>query len=528
MNKKSVYGFAIFVISIIAFVFVMCVALFNVSEDLNKQTIRIISSTDNRDLEPILYRYAEENDIDILVDYAGTLEIMEELNKKDNYYDAVWVSNSMWLYMLDGVKTSDSKIINMNPVVFGIRKSKAQELGFIDSEVKLEDIINVIKDGKLKFAMTSATQTNTGASAYLGFLSVLAGKPEILTEDYLNDDNIKENLKALFNGVNRSSGSEEFLEEMYKDGDCDAIVTYETSIININKEIDEDSDSLYAIYTQDGVSLCDSVFAYLGERNTLKEDAFLKLQSFLLSNEGQEELIKTGRRVWYGGVKEDVDKEVFNPKWGIDTTKYITPIKYPSTAVIKKALSLYQSELRKPTHIVFALDYSGSMTGEGITQLRSAMNYILTEEEASKNYLQFSEKDKITFILFNSQVGTPISVENGIKTEEILSKIENIEPRGGTNIYDTITKAIDELKDVDTETYNTSIVLMTDGLGNSGSKDNMIQAIDTQENKIPVYSIMFGNADSDQLEEIAELTHGKVFDGRSNLLEAFKTVRGYN
>jgi len=49
-----------------------------------------------------------------------------------------------------------------------------------------------------------------------------------------------------------------------------------------------------------------------------------------------------------------------------------------------------------------------------------------------------------------------------------------------------------------------------------------------KEIKIPVYSIMFGSADSDQLEEIAELTHGKVFDGRSNLLEAFKTVRGYN
>ena len=123
MNKKSVYGFALFVLSIIGFVFVMCVALFNVSEDLNRQTIRIISSTDNKDLEPILDRYAAQNNIDILVDYAGTLEIMENLNEKNNNYDAVWVSNSMWLYMLDGVKTSDSKIINMNPVVFGIRKS---------------------------------------------------------------------------------------------------------------------------------------------------------------------------------------------------------------------------------------------------------------------------------------------------------------------------------------------------------------------------------------------------------------------
>ena len=110
----------------------------------------------------------------------------------------------------------------MNPVVFAIKKSVAKDLGFVGKEVKLEDIIVAIRDGKLKFAMTSATQTNTGACAYLGFLSVLAGNPEVLTEEYLNDQQIKDELTALFSGVNRSSGSEEYLEEMYLDGQCDA------------------------------------------------------------------------------------------------------------------------------------------------------------------------------------------------------------------------------------------------------------------------------------------------------------------
>ena len=50
---------------------------------------------------------------------------MERLNSGEKY-DAVWASNSMWLYMLDGVSTSNSKIISMNPVVFGIKKSKAE------------------------------------------------------------------------------------------------------------------------------------------------------------------------------------------------------------------------------------------------------------------------------------------------------------------------------------------------------------------------------------------------------------------
>ena len=45
---------------------------------------------------------------------------------------------------------------------------------------------------------------------------------------------------------------------------------------------------------------------------------------------------------------------------------------------------------------------------------------------------------------------------------------------------------------------------------------------------IPVYGILFGDADERQVEEITNLTGGKVFDGRTNLIEAFKTVRGYN
>ncbi len=527
MRRKSIIQFSLVMFFVIVFTFVMAVAISNVSSELNKERIRIISSTDNQDLAYIVQEYATENNIDVSIEYAGTLEIMEKLNSGEEY-DAVWASNSMWLYMLDGVSTSNSKIINMNPVVFGIRKEKAEELGFTSGNVKLEDIINAIKEDRLEFAMTSATQTNTGASAYLGFLSVLSGNPEILTEEYLNDQTVRDNLVALFNGVNRSSGSEEFLEEMYMDKECDAIVTYETSIININKRIAKDEDKIYAVYTEDGVSLSDSVFAYLGEKNTSKEEAFLKLQSYLLSNEGQEELIKTGRRVWYGGVKDDVDKTVFNPEWGIDTTKYITPIKYPATPVIKEALKLYQSELRKPTHIVFALDYSGSMTGDGIEQLRDAMNYILTEEKAGENYLQFSAKDHISVIMFNSTVGQVYTIENGLETEDILEKINTIPPRGGTNIYDTITKSLEVLSSVDKDVYNTSIVLMTDGLGNIGDEDKMTEAIRNAKVKIPVYSIMFGSAERSQLEEISDISTGLVFDGRYNLLEAFKTVRGYN
>ena len=282
------------------------------------------------------------------------------------------------------------------------------------------------------------------------------------------------------------------------------------------------------IYTKDGVSISDSPFAYIDNKNAKKAEEFSKIQSYLLSNEGQQELVKTGRRVWFGGTNENADKTVFNPNWGIDTSKYLVPVKYPSTAVIKKALALYQTELRKPIHIAFCLDYSGSMSGKGNQQLVEAMDYILDEEKASKNLLQFSKKDKITVILFNNEIIGTYSTSNGLETEELLAKIENTTASGGTDIYTPAIEALKILSKEDENVYNTSIVLMTDGASNVNRLNRLSSEYKTIGKDIPIFSIMFGTASETQLKDIASLTNAKIFDGKTNLLEAFKQVRGYN
>lgn len=532
MKKGTKKGWLIAIIVILILIVAQNVT--NKSRDSNKhitrgKTFRLISSSENADLEQTLQEFARKNNIKLSIDYAGTIDIMEKLNNKEQY-DAVWTSNSIWLYMLDkSVSVKNSKSTSINPVVFGIKKSKAKELGFIDKEVSTKDILTEIQNGKLKFSMSSATQTNTGATAYLGFLATLAGNPEILKVEDLDNAELRENVKNLFSGVTRTSGSEEFLEEMFIKGDYEAVVTYETSIININKKLEEQGrEPLYIIYAKDGVSISDSPLAYIDNSDKNKLEIFEKLQSYILSEEGQQELLKTGRRVWYGGVNPNADKTIFNPNWGIDTTKYLVPVKYPSTAVIKKALALYQSELRKPTHTVFCLDYSGSMSGEGEQQLVSAIKYILTEEEASKNMLQFSSKDKISVITFNQEIKNKWNIENGVQTQELIENIENEEPTGMTNIYLATSEALNILKTENMDKYNLSIILMTDGVSNKGNFYDVKKLYTNMGRDIPVYSIMFGSASASQLDDIAKLSNAKVFDGRTNLLEAFKKVRSYN
>ena len=495
----------------------------------NDKTFKIISSTENKDIENIIKDCAKQNDIDINIDYAGTIEIMDKLNSGEKY-DAVWCSNSIWLYMLnDNIKIKNSKSTSINPVVFGIKKSKAQELGFINKEIYTKDILNAIKQNKLKFSMSNPTQTNTGATAYLGFVSTLAGNPEILKVENLKDEELKKELTELYSGTSRSSGSDEFLEEMFLNGQFEAVVTYETSLININKQlVSKGKEPLYILYPKDGVSISDSPFAYIDNKNTEKSEQFEKLQKYILSNEGQGKLVEKGRRVWFGGTNTNADKTIFNPDWGIDTSKYIVPVKYPSTAVIKEALGIYQTELRKPIHIVFCLDYSGSMSGSGNRQLVDAMEYILDKDKASQNLLQFAEKDKITIIPFSSNIIGEYNTPNGVNTQNLIRVIKNERATGGTDIYTPAMRGLEILRNEDFETYNTSIVLMTDGESNVNLLSQLSSTYRQTNKDIPIFSIMFGSADESQLDDIAKLTNAKVFDGRTNLLEAYKQVRGYN
>ena len=491
-------------------------------------TFKIISSQENKNLESIIENYAKKKDYDVEIEYAGTLEIMQKLNNGEKY-DGVWLSNSIWGYMLDSsVKITNSKCTSINPVIFGIKKSKAQELGFVEKTIYTEDIVKAISEGKLKFSMSNPTVTNSGASAYLGMLSVLAGNPEVLTKDNINNEELKQNLKTLFMGMERSSGDEDFLEELFLNGDYEAVVTYESSIIEINKKLQsQGKENLYAIYPVDGVSISDSPFGYIDNKNSYKKQVFTDLQSYILSNEGQKLLQEKGKRTWYGGVSDNVDKTIFNPEWGINTNTYISPIKMPSTEVIKLALNLYQNELRKPIHVAFCLDYSGSMAGTGEKQLKEAMQYILTEE-AAKDFIQFAEEDKIDIIPFNSSVHMPWSTTNGLQTENLLKNINALQVGGTTALYPSAEAALDLLKDEDMEKYNLSIVLMTDGMGNVGSYNTLYSKYRNVRKAIPIYSIMFGSASESQLGQISSMSNGKVFDGTKDLVKAFKEVRGYN
>lgn len=486
----------------------------------------IITTPENKVLEDTINDYAKDKGIDIRIEYADNLEIVDILNGGKKF-DAVWASNSVWLDMLDSsVRTSNLKSTSITPIVFGIKKSVARDLGLIDQEVSMKDLLKLIEDDKLKFSMANPIMTNSGASAYFNILSTLAGNPEVLTLEHLNNEKLKNDMKTFFTGLERTSGDEDFLEKSFINGDYNAAVTYESSIISINQKlVKEGREPLYLIYPTDGVSISDSPLVYINNDNEEKKEIFLEFQSYILSEDGQKVLANLGRRTWYGGTTDKADRELFNKDWGIDTTKYISSVKYPSKEVIKAALSLYQTELRKPVHVVFCLDYSGSMSGEGISSLIEAMEFIFGEEAVTK-LIQFSEKDLIDVILFNYDL-TVLETTAGDDTDQLLESIKRERTSGSTALFPAVEEALTLLENESSE-YNVSIIVMTDGAGNVGEFWDVKQTYKRIGKEIPIYSITFDMASEYQLNQLAELSNGKVFDGRTDLVSAFKTVRGYN
>ena len=493
------------------------------------QTLRIVSGSENKELEPILEEYADEEDIRIEMSYKGSLDIMRLLEEEDISYDAVWPASSLWLTVGDTdhrVKHAES--ISITPVVFGIRRGLAEELGFVGREVSVRDILSAIEAGKLKFCMTSATQSNSGASAYIGFLYALLGNPEMITMEDLQSEELKTQVQELLYGVDRSSGSSDWLKDMFLEGDFDAMVNYECLMIQTNEVLeDRGEEPLYVVYPYDGLSLADSPLGYVDQGEEEKEELFLGLQEYLLSEETQDAIQRTGRRTGYTGISER-NREIFREEWGLQPDRVLSPIRMPETEVLFECLNLYQTELRKPSLSVYCLDYSGSMSGRGNRQLVEAMEQLLIQENAAKNFLQASQDEVNILIPFNSEpIDVFMAAGNGSELEGLYERVEEQTPGGGTNMYSAIVEGLDLLYSFDLSDYTPAIILLTDGQS-GGSIDDIEPYYSDLGVSIPIFSIMFGDADESQLEELAEYSNARVFDGRENLTEAFRSVKGYN
>jgi Ca-activated chloride channel family protein len=468
--------------------------------------------------------------LDLSFSYTGTLEAIDRL-AGGSKFDALWVSHGKYLAMNDAMKgriLAQEKTM-LSPVILGLKASKAHALGWDTQEPTWKDIADAAKAGKFTFGMTNPTSSNTGLTATIGLAAALAKNPDALTEADLKNPRLQDFFKA----QSLTSGSSGWLAEAYErdQSKVDGIINYESVLLSLNAG-GKLAEPLTLVYPKEGIITADYPLMLL---NGAKRADYDKLVAYIRSGAFQTKMSAlTLRRP----VNADAVMAAPIPK------KTLIELSFPGQAsLISELLDTFLSDVRIPGSSRYVLDLSGSMEGERIDSLKQAMLMLASDSpRGSEKYARFQNREEVGVITFSNETAPTVlfpmgsdPAENARARASVAQFVNRLSVRGGTAIYSSVRQALIELgqergRARDKRYY--TVVLMTDGKSNRGLAhsefNDWYRAEGQNVHGIPVFPILFGEGNAHELDELASLTGGKLFDSRSTALAVvFREIRGY-
>lgn len=482
---------------------------------------RVLAGSELKDVANEVVAFGQKQGVQVVFEYSGSLDAVDKLSEA-HAFDAVWLSHGKYPQLVESVRAQikASEKTMYSKVVLGVKPEKVKELGWDQTkgQVPWKGVIAAVKAGKLRLAMTNPAGSNTGFVTLVGVAAELSGKGDALEPA----DIPSEKLKELFSGVSLTSGSSGDLAERFKadPSKADAIVNYESSITALAQQ----GLPLQVLVPKEGVITADYPLMLLARS---QQPAFYeKLVAYLREPQTQEQVVKaTGRTPLTGDGGDTVVNELPFPG---------------SLKVVDALLDGYLNQFSKAGTSHFVLDISGSMGNGGrIQALKQAMNALaVSDGTVSGRFATFRDREKIVVTPFSNVVFDSISNElssdraaNKSALFTLDSQVQALQVQGGTAIYDALAKvyplALEELKQ---GKRNVSIVLMTDGENRDGSSLKEFTALVNQldERRVPVFAILYGEANQGEMSTLASLTGGRVFDARkSSLKSVMKSIRNY-
>ena len=489
----------------------------------------VLAGSEIKDIEPLLASIREATGIELAPQYAGTMEAVERLQGGDAF-DLAWLANNRYASLVPAVKAriAASERTMLTPVVLGIKQSRAKALGWENNpSLTWKDIADAAIAGKFTFGMTSPATSNTGFSGLLGLAAALSGKGDALEEKDI--DAVR--LAAFFKAQRLTSGSSGWLADAYvKDqGKVDGIINYASTLLSLNRG-GALQEPLVLIYPRDGIVTADYPLMLI---NADKRAAYDKVVAYVRGPVFQKAMSElTLRRP----VNPDVAQPPLPPH-------ALVELNFPAKlAVIDAILAAFDNTMRLPTDSTFVLDKSGSMSGERIEQLRTAMLGLSgVDTSVSGRFARFRNRERVFLVPFSSapepterfDMGDG-SAANAFALSRLSKRIRGLEVDGGTAIYDSLTQAYGEAlarRRADPERFY-SVVVMTDGRNTEGRSFADFAAwhgsLAPADRTIRVFPVIFGEANPGEMQRVAEMTGGRTFDSRkSGLTSIFKEIRGY-
>ncbi|MFP3637700.1 VWA domain-containing protein [Paraburkholderia sp. SIMBA_054] len=492
-----------------------------------------ISGSELADIAPLLPRLEKETGVKLQLVSSGTLASVETLEANPAQYDCGWFSHNKYMMLspkLKGLVKSSDRIMT-SPVILGVKAAKAKELGWTSDGTTWADIAKAAREGRFTFAMTSPTSSNTGMSALIGVTAALSGADSAITRDSIR--NIE--LSGFGRGQTLFSDSSGWLTSAFAKSlndpkGPDAMVNYESELIKVNAQ---SNARLTLIYPKEGIITADYPLMLFDEAKRAKYD---RVVAFFRSPDIQKWLMEnTYRRPAVAAVSPDT------AKFG---NHLLVEVPFPASAsVLDALLTSYLDRQRLPAHDYFVLDTSGSMAENGgIQQLRSALlNLGGQDTSITGRYARFRQREKVTVIEFASGIKSETTYSMGpdgqtltVALRRFSDYAQNLDAGGGTAIFDATSRALD-LAESNARLepgFIQNIVVMTDGQSNEGmtARDfaSAYRSRSDAAKRIRIFGVLFGNdASKDQIQSLADMSGGAVFDGSQSLTGVFKKIRGY-
>ena len=442
--------------------------------------LTIVAATELKDLEELVDRAAEELGFTIDMQFpGGTLENSQTLKQGgfDGEVDATWFATNRYVNLIGA-------------------------------------------SGKFTFGMTNPQASNSGFSALVSVATALADTGDAISPTDL--ERVGPQLKEMFEAQSMVSGSSGWLAETFVNDSSrgDGIINYEATLHQLKAQ----GVPIEVVVPADGVISADYPLSALA--NPAHADArgrVEELSRWLL--EHQEDIAQTYRRPVTG--VDNVPVEIAN--------QHVIELPFPANeGVVDELLYAYDNSYRKPGRTTFVLDTSGSMEGQRLASLKSIMHSLIDGSASTlTGDVSLRDRETVTLQAFDFAPHEPLTVrfsrEDPKSAEKLSDFVDGLQAEGGTAVYETLLKA---LRNTDPNGGIPSIVLLSDGESTVAPDyvefKRQYEALPEQLRNVPVFVILYGDANAIEMQALADLTGGEVFDALGgDLAAAFKEIRGF-
>lgn len=479
--------------------------------------LNIVAATELKPLAPVLDDASQDLGFDItMTTEDGTLANSRSLKQGgfDGSYDATWFATNRYARIIGAdEKLRKEHSVARSPVVLGVQPSVAKEKGWTTKQPTWQEIA----DSGITFGMTDPSTSNSGFSALSAATTAFADTGRALTEKDIRQATGK--VQKLFSNQTLTSGSSGWLADRFREHpeQADAIFNYESVLYQLK---DEGVD-LEVVIPSDGVISADYPLSALA--SSPDQEAEAKVQALAeWFAEHPEKLRSYHLRV----DDSDMPGTIFE-------------LPYPANEQTVSALEdAFAHELRNPGNTALVLDTSGSMEGERIDLLKNSLRPLIDGSADGspdgEGQVAFRNREQIKLIPYSSEPQQPtrarVDVQNPATTKELADRVDRLVADGDTATFEAVLNAFNEVETSSGEIG--TVVLMTDGEVTRGRTfaqfKEAYEQLPPEKKEIPVFVILYGEANIQEMEELAQLTGGKTFDAlNGDLAAAFEEIRAY-